>query len=83
MSLNSDELKLQMIDKLKDSHKAELIESMQSDDLKMQSLSFFDNYKQEIIISMKSDEKKIEAMKKYIEGSGRKNKNTGFKHINR
>lgn len=65
MSLQSDELKLQMIDKLQDYDKANLVESLQSDDLKLDYIKNMkqDDYKKaDIAKSIKSDELKIQAL---------------------
>ena len=66
MSFQSDELKLQMIDKLHDDDKEKLIESLQSDNLKLEYLKSMkqDNQskKEDIAKSIKSDELKIQTL---------------------
>lgn len=66
MSFQSDELKLQMIDKLHDDDKEKLIESLQSDNLKLEYLKSIkqDNQskKEDIAKSIKSDELKIQTL---------------------
>lgn len=65
-SLQSDELKLQMIDKLPDYYdKADFVKSLQSDDLKLdyiRNVKQHDYCKVDIAKSMKSDELKIQAL---------------------
>ena len=65
MSLQSDKLKLQMIDKLQDYDKANLVETLQSDDLKLDYLRNMkqgDYKKADIAKSIKSDELKMQAL---------------------
>lgn len=72
MSLQSDELKLQMIEKLRDYDKANLVASLQSDELK---LDYMRNMKEDvyqkvdIAKSMKSDESKMQALSFLLEDS--------------
>ena len=66
MSLQRDELKLQMIDKLQDDYdKANLVKSLQSDDLKLvylRNMKQSDYKRVDIAKSIKSDELKIQAL---------------------
>lgn len=65
MSLQRDKLKLQMIDKLTDGDKANLVASLQSDDLKLdylRNMKQWDYKKVDIAKSIKSDVLKMQAL---------------------
>ena len=85
MSLQSDELKLQVIDKTPYfGDKNKIIKSLKSDEAKIQALSLTDDesLKSDIILTLQSDKSKLEAMEQHISSEMQRTKIiSGFSSI--